>query len=702
MNFSTTLSFIAAILSLALAVFVFLRDRHSFVHRLFAVGLMAFALEAGLSGLSFRATSASELAYWQRLKLIVGSFLPGIWLIFSLSFARANYREFLSRWKWILFASFIFPFLMTTVLGDAFFVGKPMVDESLGVMIELGWSGYAYHLFFMLCAVLILMNLERTLRHSTGYMRWQVKFLIIGIGGLFGIQIYLGSQVVLFRALDMSLEMINVGALIVADVLVLWSLLRTRLFNIDFYLSHSFLYNSLTLLLVGIYFIAVGLVARIAVYFKNGGNLPLTAFLIFTAIVGLAVLLFSDRLRLKRKHFISRHFSRPRYDYRKEWTEFTHGTTSVTGSKDLCAAVARMVSRTFEILSVTIWLLDENEESLLLGGSTVYSELQVKDIKSSEKGAKELIHAIRNRSMPIDFDSAEEGWASELREANPDYFREARIRYCIPLVASEKLLGVMTLNDRIAGIPFTTEDFDLLKTIADQTAGNLLNLKLSESLRQLREVEAYKNMSAFMMHDLKNLASTLSLTMQNLPTHFDNPDFRNDAFNVISQSVTKINNMCSNLSILSHKIKLNRTEIDLNKLITSTLSGLNGCLKVPVIQGLQPLAKLFVDSEQIQKVLTNLILNANEAMSNGGEIQVATEQRDVSIVLMVKDNGCGMSEAFMERSLFRPFKTTKRQGMGIGLFQSKMIVEAHGGKIEVESEEGKGSTFRVYLPVAGK
>jgi signal transduction histidine kinase len=109
-----------------------------------------------------------------------------------------------------------------------------------------------------------------------------------------------------------------------------------------------------------------------------------------------------------------------------------------------------------------------------------------------------------------------------------------------------------------------------------------------------------------------------------------------------------------------------------------------------------------IDPEQVQKVLTNLILNANEAISTGGEIRVATNQRDRWLIVSVSDNGCGLSKEFMERSLFHPFKTTKKQGMGIGLFQSKMIVEAHQGRIEVESEEGKGSTFRVFLPLAGK
>ena len=109
--------------------------------------------------------------------------------------------------------------------------------------------------------------------------------------------------------------------------------------------------------------------------------------------------------------------------------------------------------------------------------------------------------------------------------------------------------------------------------------------------------------------------------------------------------------------------------------------------------------RLLLDPEQIQKVLTNLVLNAHDAMHEGGEIRVSTDNRAGWVEFSVSDSGCGMSEEIMEECLFRPFKTTKKKGMGIGLFHSKMIVEAHKGRIEVESQEGKGSTFRVLLPI---
>ena len=264
------------------------------------------------------------------------------------------------------------------------------------------------------------------------------------------------------------------------------------------------------------------------------------------------------------------------------------------------------------------------------------------------------------------------------------------------------MVGLLALGGKVSDEPFSFEDLELLKTVADQAGANLLTLQLGERLQQAKEMEAFQVMSAFFMHDLKNLASRLSLVTQNLPVHFDNPDFRNDALRTISQSLDKINGMCSRLSLLSQKLELRRAEIDLNELVKNTLSGMDGLLKANPTLDLHPLPKLIADPEQIQKVLTNLVLNANEAILEGGSIQVSTGQQGNLAVLSITDNGSGMSKEFIDRFLFQPFKTTKKQGMGIGLFHSKKIIEVHQGRIEVESEEGKGTTFKALLPLRGR
>jgi len=664
--------------------------------------MLALAFEAVLTGLTYQATFFEGAIFWYRLRMILTAVLPGIWILFSLCFARGEDREFLRKWKVVIFASFLIPVALATVFNSALFAGNAPVDESYPWILPLGWSGYAFYLFFLLSTVFILMNLERVFRGSIGHLRWQIKFMVLGVGSLFAIRIYTTTETLLLRSLESGFDVFNVGGLIVAGVLMIRSLVRMKLLNLDIYLSHSLLYASFTIVLVGIYMLVVGVLAKVIAYLDGGKSINFKAFFIFLAFLGLAILLLSDRIRVKMKHFISLHLHRPQYDYRKEWEFFTKRITPLTEVSELCHAVAKMIAETFEVLSVTVWLVDETGERLTPCGSTTLSGGDLEELKPSSKIVRDLVRAVGEREVPVNFDDAKVGWALKLKQSAPDYFKKAQIQWAFPLNAGGGLLGLMTLDNRISDVSFSMEDIELLKTIAGQVAGTLLNLKLSDQVRQARELEAFQTVSAFMIHDLKNLASRLSLTVENLPAHFDNPEFRKDALDVISQSVTKINTMCGNLSIVSQEIEIDRAETDFNKLVSSTLSSLNGCFKVPLIRNLQPLHKLSIDAEQVQKVLTNLILNATEAMTDKGEIQVATEQRDGWIVLIVKDNGAGMSEEFLRHSLFRPFKTTKKQGMGIGLFQSKKIVEAHGGKIEVESKEGIGSTFRVFLPLAGK
>lgn len=150
---------------------------------------------------------------------------------------------------------------------------------------------------------------------------------------------------------------------------------------------------------------------------------------------------------------------------------------------------------------------------------------------------------------------------------------------------------------------------------------------------------------------------------------------------------------------MTRKLELKRAAADLNSLVVQTLDGLGDLNRFSLIRDLHPLPSLLIDREQIQKVLVNLILNGMEAVKENGEICVATAQSEGWVNLLVRDNGCGMTPEYLSKSLFHPFQTTKSKGLGIGLFQCKKIVEAHGGKIEVESEAGKGSVFKVMLPV---
>lgn len=688
-------------LCLGLALFIFLEDKRAFVHRIFSFGMTALAFKELFVGLTMGTPLPSEMVYWGAWGLTAAALLPGNWFLFSLSFGRSNYQELAAKWKWFTLTSFMFPLLMAVLFRGSLLI--PVLQEEGGApVIRLGWSGYAFYLFYLLVSVIILTNLEETLRASTGNKRWQVKFMLLGIGGLFAVQIYTVSHTLLFSSINWGMESINSLAILVANILIVLSLLRNRFLNVDIYFSRTLLYNSITVVVVGVYLLIVGILAKAIGYFGGNKAIPLGTFFVFIALLGLTAILLSDQLRQELKRFISRNFYQPRYDYRKEWTAFTQQTTSLMNINDLCSAVSKMVSEAFGAPSVTIWLVDEGPDMIYFGGSTVFSDAQVLDLKNKGKMWDELLSFINTHPVPFDLDLPKDEKLRGMKEADAIYFEKTRISYCVPLISNRKLLGVMTLNHRVTKEPFSVEDADLLKTIADQAAGSLLNLKLTQQLLKAKEMEAFQSLSAFFIHDLKNLASMLSLTMRNLPAHFDNPEFRNDALRVISQSVTKMNDMCSRLSLLTKKLELQCMEVDLNELVSSTLGGMNGSMNSTVEKNLQVLPKCMVDPDQIQKVIVNLILNANEAVDQKGVIRIETDRTEECVVFAVSDNGCGISRQFIERSLFQPFQTTKSQGLGIGLFHTKKIVEAHHGKIEVESQEGIGTTFRVILPLGHK
>jgi putative PEP-CTERM system histidine kinase len=679
----------SALLCTGLAAAVVWRDRRSFVHRVFALGMAALAAEAALTARASLTVSAADGLQAEKLRLLATALLPGPWLLFSLAFARSDYRAFLIRWRGVIWVAFAVPLLLVLAGGPWLYLGASgqVPDRWL---LPLGWAGRAFELVFLAGAVLILANLERTLRASTGSMRWFIKYMVLGVGGLFAARIYTSSQALLFRFVDTGLHVVESAALVVAAILMVLSVVRSRLRDADVYVSQSVLYNSVTALLVGIYLLVVGILAQAVVHVGGVQALPTVTFLVFLGLVGLTGLLLSDRLRQHVRAFVSRNFRRPHYDYRNEWMAFTRATSTLLDMKALCAAVAARVSETLRVPSVTVWLLEEESAGrVALGGSTVYSEGEAATWAARHGAA--LIGLLRDRSGPIDLHGLPPGEVPALPRA-------ADTRYAVALAGAGEQVGIIVLGGRPDGQLLTVEDRDLLKTVADQAAGNIIGLRLSHRLLKAKEMEAFQRLSAFFVHDLKNLASKLSLTLQNLPAHYDDPEFRHDLLATIARSVAKINDMCTRLSPLSRTLELQRAPGDLSQVVGTTLAGLDRSLKAEVVEELQPTPLVAMDPQEIHKVVLNLVLNANDAVGEGGRIHVATGQADRWVYLSVSDNGCGMSREFMDRWLFKPFRTTKGQGLGIGLFHSKTIVEAHRGRIEVESEEGKGTTFRVMLP----
>jgi len=697
---NTVLALAAGMSSAALAAAAACRKQRSLATWCFSAGMLTFALESLFGAIANDALLPEKAAFWGTLAMVAKSFLPGIWLTFSLTYSRANYRDFLVRSRWLLLAVFLVPLLSLAAIYRPFFyviAYKPPVD-GWGLMLD--DPAKILNVLVLVSTVLILTNVERTFRAAVGTMRWRIKFLVLGLGVIFGARIYTGSQALLFSDYSSGRLSVEATALLIGCALIAVAYLRTGFSEIDVYPSRAVLQTSVTVLLTGAYLFVVGVLAQIVVRFGGAASFPIDAFVVLLGVAVLAVLLLSDRARQSLQLFISRHFKRPQYDFRQIWARFTRSLSSALDETALGTIAARLISETFGALSVSTWLFDEQGERLIRVNSTSDAEQAPSDDSTTSIEARELNSAeLIKLSRPFDLGRAKEKWARDLMERSSGQFRTGGSPICVPLIGGEHCLGAIVLADRVRGLGYSAEEMDLLRCIGEQVAASLLKLRLTEEIMERKELEAFQTMSAFLIHDLKNAASTLGLMLENLPTHFNNPAFREDAFRGIGSAASRINDLINRMNALRHELRLKPAELDLNLVVTEALATLNGTLENKLVTKFDQIPKILADGQQLQSVCTNLLLNASDAVGTNGRITVETTRQGEWVALFVSDNGCGMSEQFIKNSLFRPFRSTKKKGLGIGMFQSKTIVEAHQGRIHVESQLGVGTTFRVMLPL---
>jgi signal transduction histidine kinase len=249
---------------------------------------------------------------------------------------------------------------------------------------------------------------------------------------------------------------------------------------------------------------------------------------------------------------------------------------------------------------------------------------------------------------------------------------------------------------------------DAIRPISDNL--NLMTAQLREQIAretEARQFQSFVRLSAMLTHDLKNAIEALSLIVSNMERHFDNEAFRADAMkslNLATQNLRSLVDRLTNpVTTLSGEYKRPQP-VDLVPLLARVIK-----LTAEPALGAQQIEKqlpaslhALVDAERMEKVIENLILNAVEAMGGSkGKLSVAAgTAADGRVFFSVSDTGAGMSATFIERQLFRPFATTKKRGVGLGLYTCREVVRANGGTIEVDSREGAGTTFRVVLPSA--
>lgn len=682
--------FAAGISSLILAATRLLSRRPSPAGWFFVAGMVALGLDSIFTGLSLRSAQAGDVIAWLTPAFVAKSFVPVLWLGFTLTYSRLNYAEFLRRWK--------IPLGVLALLPAAVVVSVTAIGpESLTALwwLRPGPLTMVLNVVLLAALVLILMSLEQTFRATVGTMRWQIKLVVVAVALIFGARLYVRSQAILFSAPDIAFWSVESSALLIGCAFLGVAYIRTGLAEIDLYPSLAVLRSSLTVMTVGAYLVVVGVLAQVVTRFGGAEVFQFQALVVITGMAGLAVLLLSDRARQWIHAFVIRHFRPAQHDSTRIWTSFSTRLGAVRDQEGLCTAAAKLVSETFDVLSVTIWLVDDEKERLAAAASTARHGAA----GNGNAPSTAVLAGVKALQSSSDLDRISDVWAEEFRLLNPTNFARGGNRVCIPLRVGERTIGAMVLADRVNGASYSVEEIELLNCIGEHVSAIIMNLRLANEIAHSRELDAFRLMSTFFVHDLKNAASSLNLTLKNLPVHFDDPAFRDDALRTIGNTARRIDEMIARLSALRQQPDATRVDADLNQLVDDALAKVPPMGEVRLTKELEPLPRILADREQIQSVVTNLVLNAQDAVGSAGVIQVRTSINGQRVLLSVADNGCGMSETFLRESLFRPFQSTKKKGLGIGLFQCRAIVQAHGGGMQVESQAGKGTTFLVSLPV---
>jgi putative PEP-CTERM system histidine kinase len=268
----------------------------------------------------------------------------------------------------------------------------------------------------------------------------------------------------------------------------------------------------------------------------------------------------------------------------------------------------------------------------------------------------------------------------------------------VPLISREFMIGFIVLFQSSSAFRLTFEEIDLLRTSGRQVAAYLAQYLSDQQLAEAQQFEAFNRLTAFVMHDLKNLIAQQSLVVKNAARHKDNPDFFEDAIRTIENSVTRMSRLLKQLQSGDAVGPMQR--VRLGDALEQAIERTAGREPTPEFAAQDHDLVSELDRERFVDVVSHLVRNAQEATQKNGQVRVALERHNGEAVIRVEDDGMGMDPEFVRTRLFRPFDSTKgSQGMGIGVYQARTFAVAAGGRLEVWSQPGIGTRFKMYLPI---
>lgn len=581
-----------------------------------------------------------------------------------------------------------YPALVALLSGAGLLAGYPppevsVAGEALGALSFGLWLGLA---------VLGLAAVEQLYRRTPEVLRWNVRPLCIALGGLFGFDLVVFADALLLGMLDDGLWTARSLAQSLVIPLLGLAAARNREWTFDVTLSRGMLMGSTAVFAAAVYLLVIATVGYNVRFFGGQWGTTLAAVIVFGALLAFTFVAASSTLRSKLRVLVAKNFLAYRYDYREEWLKFTRVISTPESGSSLHARCLLALGDLVETSSGSLWQRQK-------GGFVQVERLGHAAVADIEREDADLPAFLRATGWVIDIDEARRNPAKYRGVQLPQWLLQAPAAWLVvPLLMGEELIGFVVLGRPRVSLKLDWEVLDLLKTAGRQAASYLAQEQATEALLEARKFESFNRMSAFVVHDLKNLVAQLHLMLRNAERHSANPDFQQDMLATVGHVVGRMNQLMMQLRLgerpvdRPHPVDLAEVVARVQRVRASGRSG----LVVDAVAGVLAVAH----DDRLERVIGHLVQNAFDAVAATPRVNVRVYRAGDDAVIEVQDNGPGMSAQFIRDRLFKPFSSTKQTGMGIGTYESQQYVTSIGGRIEVESRLDAGTKFRVILRAA--
>ncbi len=539
-----------------------------------------------------------------------------------------------------------------------------------------------------------LVMVEQLYRSVPRESRWGLKPMCLGLAAAYVFDLYFLADGFLFGRLDTDVWAVRGFVATLVIPMVALSATRSPTWTVRMAVSREVFFHSTALALTGAYLLLISAVGYYVRYFGGDWGRALQVGLVAAGLMLLGVFVFSGTQRARLRVWLSKHLFPYRYDYRAEWLRFTQSLSNADDTLDLGQSVIKALSDLVESPGGVLWL-KTNGNTLMPRARLNHPEVELEEPSDSDfcrfLADREWIVVLNDEDLNV-----ESAPLPDWLVAMPDAW------LVVPLKSGSGLVGFAVLNAPRARFEVNWEVLDLLKTAGRQAASYLARMQAAEALIESRKFDSFNRMSAFVVHDLKNLVAQLSLMLRNAERHKHNPEFQQDMLETVQHVEAKMRSLMQQLQ--EKRSVEARRRIDLVALV----SGIRNSKRhqKPEVQFQDDSnGGLEVDAhgERLQRIIGHVVQNALDAVLDDGKVLVILDRAgDKWARVRVVDDGCGMSPEFIRDSLFKPFQTSKTSGMGIGMFETMQYVRELGGDIKVESEPESGTSFSILLPLSVK